>query len=73
MTIQTQQVLIELLAQTLEDPLIDWGAENLIVISVWLLVISLSLTVGLFSRRLEHALIAAFVTSLITIAFFVIR
>lgn len=72
MTIQTPNILIELIAKALQDPLIDWGAEKTIEILVWILLIAMAISVGVFSRRLEHAIIFALVTSIITIAFFAI-
>lgn len=58
--------------KNVEDPLIDWRGEQTVKILVWVLVIAMSISVGVFSRRLEHALFFAFVSSIITIAFFVI-
>jgi len=60
------------MATSLEDPLIDWRTEKVIQLLVWILIIAIASVVGLISRRLEHALFFAFVSSIITIAFFVI-
>lgn len=64
--------LIETIAQ-LEDPLINWGAERTIEFTIWILGFTIAAIVGLLSRKLEHAIFFALVTSLITIAFFLIR
>ncbi|MBO3457505.1 hypothetical protein G4P69_02010 [Aetokthonos hydrillicola CCALA 1050] len=65
-------VLTNIVAAALEDPLIDTKGEQTIIIFVWVLLIAIATSVGLFSRRIEYALAVAFVTSVITIAFFLI-
>ncbi len=72
MTIQPQSLLIQLIATSLEDPLIDWRTEKVIQILVWILIIAIASVVGLISRRLEQAIFFAIISSIITIAFFVI-
>ena len=71
MDIQITSRFIELMAVA-EDPLIDWKGEQTVVIFVWVLLIAIATSVGLFSRRIEYALAVAFVTSIIAIAFFII-
>jgi membrane protein YdbS with pleckstrin-like domain len=65
-------LLTEIMATALEDPLIDWKGEQIIIIFVWVLLIAIATGVGLFSRSIEYALAVAFVSSIITIAFFLI-
>ncbi|MBV8882849.1 MAG: hypothetical protein JO235_02440 [Chroococcidiopsidaceae cyanobacterium CP_BM_RX_35] len=72
MLIQTQSLSTEIVATALEDPLINSSAEQTITILVWALIFALAVVVGLFNRRLEYAIILALVSSIITIAFFVI-
>ena len=72
MDIQTQSLLSQIIATTLEDPLIDWKTQRTIELFLWVFVIATAGVVGLISRRLENALFFAFVSSIITIAFFVI-
>ncbi|MBW4520121.1 MAG: hypothetical protein KME16_10530 [Scytolyngbya sp. HA4215-MV1] len=52
------------------DPLIDHGGQLTIYIGTALLILGLAATVGFFSRRVEHALITAFVLSLCLGVFF---
>lgn len=68
-----QSLLIEIIAAALEDPLIDSRAEQTIVIFVWVLILALAGVIGLFSRRLEQVLFFAFISTIITMAFFVIH
>ena len=72
MTINTQLLLLEIMAIAMEDPLIDWKTEKTIELLVWVVIIAFASVVGLLSRRLEHAIFFALVSSIITIAFFVI-
>jgi len=72
MTLQTQSLLAEIMATALGDPLINSRAEQTITISVWILIFAMSSVIGLFSRRLEHAVFFALASSIIGIAFFVI-
>jgi|GEM_PF-2537658 len=72
MLFQTQSLLPEIVATALEDPLINSSAERTIMLLVWVLIFALASVVGLFNRRLEYAIILALVSSIITIAFFVI-
>jgi hypothetical protein len=69
MTIESQ--FIKLIAAA-EDPLIDWQGEQIIIIFVWVFLIGVATSVGLFSRKVEYALAVAFVSSIIAIAFFII-
>ena len=64
--------IVEIIAQ-LEDPLINWGAERTIEVTVWILGFAIAAIVGLLNRKLEHAIVIAIISSMITIAFFVIR
>lgn len=73
MTIQAQSLLIEIIAKTLEDPLINWEAEKLIEIFVWVLVIAIAIIAGVFSRRFEQAIFFAIISTIITMAFFLIN
>ena len=60
------------MATALEDPLINSRAEQTITIFVWILIFAVASIVGLFSRRLEHAIFFALISSIISMAFFVI-
>lgn len=72
MFIPTQFLLRGIIATALEDPLINSSAERAISIFVWFLIFALAGVVGLFNRRLEYAIVLALVSSIITMAFFVI-
>ncbi len=71
MATQITSGFIELMAVT-EDPLIDWKGEQTVIIFVWVLLIAIATSVGLFSRKVEYALAVAFVSSIIAIAFLII-
>ena len=64
--------VIKIIAQ-LEDPLINWGAERTIEVTVWILGFAIAGIIGLLNRKLEHAIAIAIISSMITVAFFVIR
>jgi len=72
MNIQTQSLFTEIIAAALDDPLIDWRAEQTIGIFIWVLILSAAGIVGLFSRKLEYAIFFALVSSIISMAFFII-
>jgi hypothetical protein len=54
------------------DPLVDQGGQFTIYIGIFLLILVAAAIVGIFSRRIEHALITAFGLSVIPIAFFLL-
>ncbi|MEG3439935.1 hypothetical protein V0288_22600 [Pannus brasiliensis CCIBt3594] len=51
-------------------PLVDSGAQNIIYIGLFLLVIAVTFVIGIISKKLEYALIFAATLSAILIAFF---
>ena len=53
------------------DPLLDRQGETAIYIGIVLLIIATAASVGILSRRIEHAILTALGLSLIPIAFFV--
>lgn len=53
------------------DPLIDKGGQVTIYIGTALFALGIVAVVGFFSRRVEHAIIAALALSLCLVAFFV--
>jgi len=73
MTIQTQSLLIEIIAETLEDPLINWEAEKIVNIFILVLVFAIAIVAGVFSRQFKQAIIFAIVSTIITMAFFMIK
>ncbi|MGA7933797.1 MAG: hypothetical protein WCA35_09640 [Kovacikia sp.] len=52
------------------DPMVDQGGELTVYIGIFLLIIGIAAIVGIFSRRVEHALMTALGLSIIPIAFF---
>jgi uncharacterized membrane protein HdeD (DUF308 family) len=53
------------------DPLIDTGGEVTVYVGSFILILGIAAIVGVFSRRVEHALFTAFVLSIIPIAVFI--
>lgn len=51
-----------------EDPLIAQGEEPIVYLGVFLLAISLTIVVGLLSRRLDYAIIFSLLLSVVIIA-----
>jgi hypothetical protein len=54
------------------DPLVDQGGQFAVYIGIFLLIVVVAVIVGIFSRRIEQALITAFGLSVIPIAFFLL-
>lgn len=52
------------------DPLIDQGGQLTVYIGSALIIVVIAAIVGFFSRRVEHALMTAFVLSLCLVIFF---
>lgn len=73
MTMQIKLIVNEIIAATPQDPLIALGDEQIIKICVLVILVAITITIGIISPRLEHAIIFAVFTSLITITFFVIN
>jgi dipeptide/tripeptide permease len=55
---------------TLNNNLVNSGSQNLVYIGVFLLAISLVIVIGIFSKKIEYALIFAATLTVILIAFF---
>ena len=72
MTILTKSIPNEIISTTSLDHLIAWRTEQTIKFCVWAMVITMTIIIGIISPKLEHALVFAFVMSIVTIAFFVI-
>ncbi len=54
------------------DPMVDHSGQIAIYIGIFLLILTIAVIVGIFSRRIEQALITAFGLSVIPIAFFLL-
>ncbi|MBE9182703.1 hypothetical protein IQ268_29640 [Oculatella sp. LEGE 06141] len=52
------------------DPLIDQGSQLTVYVGSALIIVGIAAVVGFFSRRIEHALITAFVLSVCLLIFF---
>lgn len=55
---------------TLNNNLVNSGSQNLVYIGVFLLAISLVIVIGIFSKKIEYALIFAATLTVILVAFF---
>ncbi|TRU47860.1 MAG: hypothetical protein EWV91_10230 [Microcystis aeruginosa Ma_QC_Ca_00000000_S207] len=55
---------------TLNNNLVNSGTQYLVYIGVFLLAISLVIVIGIFSKKIEYALIFAATLTVILIAFF---
>ncbi|MCA2640567.1 MULTISPECIES: hypothetical protein [unclassified Microcystis] len=55
---------------TLNNNLVNSGTQDLVYIGVFLLAISLVIVIGIFSKKIEYALIFAATLTVILIAFF---
>lgn len=57
---------------TKNDPLIAKGGQDIVIFGVVLLMVGVVAIVGFLSRRIEHAIAAALVMSLLLIGFFIV-
>jgi hypothetical protein len=55
---------------TLNNNLVNSGTQDLVYIGVFLLAISLVIVIGIFSKKIEYALIFAATLTVILVAFF---
>ncbi|MCA2622166.1 MULTISPECIES: hypothetical protein [unclassified Microcystis] len=55
---------------TLNNNLVNSGTQDLVYIGVFLLAITLVIVIGIFSKKIEYALIFAATLTVILIAFF---
>lgn len=73
MNIQIQQLLIQSMATFIDDSLIDRQSENLLKILVFIFIFSIAIAINIISSKIEHAIIFAFVCTLISVAFLIIK
>lgn len=73
MNIQLQQLLIQAMATSIDDPLIDWQSENLLKVLVFVFIFGITIAIRIISIKAEHAVIFAFICSLISVAFLIIK
>ncbi|MEH2250554.1 hypothetical protein [Nostoc sp.] len=73
MNIQLQQLLIQAMATSLDEPLIDWQSENLLKILVFVFIFGIATAINIISSKMEHAIIFAFVCTIISAAFLIIK
>lgn len=63
-----QTIILQIESQE-RDPLIDYGAEHVIYIGIFLIFIALAIVIGMISDKLEHALLFSLTLSVVLIAF----
>lgn len=73
MNIQFQKFLIQLMATSLDDSLIDWQSENLLKILIFIFIFLIAIAINIISSKVEHAVIFALVCTLISGAFLIIK
>lgn len=73
MNIQLQQLLMQVLATSVNDPLIDWQSENLLKVLVFVFIFSIAIAINLISRKVEHAIMFALICTLISVSFMIIK
>ncbi|MBH8562961.1 hypothetical protein I8748_12340 [Nostoc sp. CENA67] len=65
--------LIEAISTDVDDPLIDWQSENLLKILVFIFIFGVAFAINILSSKVEHAILFAFVCTIISVAFFIIK
>jgi hypothetical protein len=73
MNIQIQHLLIQAMANSLDEPLIDWQAENLLKILVFVVIFGVAVAINIISKKVEHAVAFAFICTIIAGAFLIIK
>ncbi|WP_335071136.1 hypothetical protein [Nostoc sp.] len=61
------------MATSLDEPLIDWQSENLLKILVFVFIFGIATAINIISSKMEHAIIFAFVCTVISAAFLIIK
>lgn len=73
MNIQLQKLLIEVIATSPDDQLIDWESENLLKLLIFVFIFGIAMAINIISRKLEHAIIFTLICTLISGAFLIIK
>ena len=73
MNIQLQKLLIEVIATSPDDQLIDWQSENLLKLLIFVFIFGIAMAINIISRKLEHAIIFTLICTLISGAFLIIK
>jgi hypothetical protein len=73
MNIQLQHLLIQVIATSIDDALIDWQSENLLKVLIFVFILLIAIAINIISKKAEHAIIFALICTLISGSFLIIK
>jgi hypothetical protein len=73
MNIQFQHLLIQVIATSVDDALIDWQSENLLKVLIFVFISLIAIAINIISKKAEHAIIFALICTLISGSFLIIK
>jgi hypothetical protein len=73
MNIQFQHLLIQVIATSVDDALIDWQSENLLKVLIFVFILLIAIAINIISKKAEHAIIFALICTLISGSFLIIK
>ena len=73
MNIELQHLLIQVIATSVDDTLIDWQSENLLKILIFVFIFLIAMAINILSEKAEHAIIFALICTLISGSFLIIK
>jgi hypothetical protein len=73
MNIQLQHLLIQVIATSVDDALIDWQSENLLKVLIFVFILLIAIAINIISKKAEHAIIFALICTLISGSFLIIK
>lgn len=73
MNIQLQELLIQVMATSVDDALIDRQSENILKILIFVFIFLIAMAINIISEKAEHAIIFALICTLISGSFLIIK
>lgn len=73
MNIQLKQLLIQVMATSVDNTLIDWQSENLLKVLIFVFIFLIAMAINIISEKAEHAIIFALICTLISGSFLIIK
>lgn len=73
MNIQLQHLLIQVMATSVDDALIDWQSENLLKVLIFLFIFLIAMAINIISEKAEHVIICSLTCTLISGLFLIIK
>ena len=73
MNIELQHLLIQVIATSVDDTLIDWQSENILKILIFVFIFLIAMAINILSEKAEHAIIFALICTLISGSFLIIK